>query len=389
MSATCTTKTISSEAPTIIDEEEIQPNDVLFYGSSPKVAHRKHVGTIAFRADLHRFVDEFQRCPANVIAQGIVQHVQKEYGKGSRFLKRVEFADVVQYRLVGWRNTWFVLDATSAMAKIEKMVLRIKPQTWQTTNLNGEEATYHSKSDKPDAMFDNAKNDSIMLPGGGSSNGTDAVTNCADENTCKDSGSNDNSSGILYVSFVGGHPSNPIVRVQLPGEGEELCGNTSKFHLPYSGPNEALEAAELLEISLKQANIIDINPLPPRSSSANTNAHTSTIDNSVDDSRAQRHRARKDMIKSIYRLLKNQPDTWPQQWKAWFADLPRPQLSSFVAKIENMMYKRSKSFDAHIDMDTLPKRLYLVLTELDNKRRTLASADVGRNESDTHEEVIV
>ena len=61
---------------------------------------------------------------------------------------------------------------------------------------------------------------------------------------------NDNSSGVLYVSFVGGHPSNPILRVQLLSE--EECGSNSGLHLPYSGPNEALEAAELAETSLKQ-----------------------------------------------------------------------------------------------------------------------------------------
>lgn len=63
------------------------------------------------------------------------------------------------------------------------------------------------------------------------------------------SNGNDNSSGVLYVSFVGGHPSNPILRVQLPSEDE--CGsNSGLLHLPYSGPNEALEAAELAESSL-------------------------------------------------------------------------------------------------------------------------------------------
>ena len=90
------------------------------------------------------------------------------------------------------------------------------------------------------------------------------------------------------------------------------------------------------------------------------------------------------MIKSIYSLLKNQPDAWPEQWKAWFAELPRNQLTSFVAKVEHMLYKRSKSFDAHIDMESLSERLYLVLTELNNKRRKLVSADLGSNESDTH-----
>ena len=75
------------------------------------------------------------------------------------------------------------------------------------------------------------------------------------------------------------------------------------------------------------------------------------------------------MIKEIYRLLKNQPDTWPEQWQSWFAQLPRPSLASFVAKVEHVLCKRSRSLDDHIDTDTLPKRMYLVLAEMDNKQR--------------------
>lgn len=212
-----------------------------------------------------------------------------------------------------------------------------------------------------------------------------AATDCSDANKCNGSASNDNSSGVLYVSFVGGHPSNPILRVPLSSD--ETGDNNGRFDLPYNGANKALEAPELTEPSLKQANIVDIKPLPPRSSLADSNAkaYSSTVD---DDSRALRHRARKNMIKAIYHLLKNQPVAWPEQWKTWFAELPRNQLTSFVAEVEQMLYKRSKSFDAHIDMDSLPERLYLVLIELKNKRKKLVIADRGSKESDTKSEPV-
>ena len=181
--------------------------------------------------------------------------------------------------------------------------------------------------------------------------------------------SNDLGAGVIYVRFVGGHPSNPILRVQLPRE-EENSGSATKFDLPYSGPNDAVEMSPTY---LQQANVVDIKPLPPRQISGEL-ADASTT-NDADAARAQRHKARKGVAAKIYRLLEHQPESWPQQWRFRFSKLTSPQRVSFVSKLEHKLYMGSATIEGHLNTATLSDRVYDFLKKLDEQKRNQTAAN--------------
>ena len=178
---------------------------------------------------------------------------------------------------------------------------------------------------------------------------------------------NDLGAGVMYVRFVGGHPSNPILRVQLPRE-EDNCGSATKFDLPSSGPNDAVEMSHL-----QQANVVDIKPLPPRQISGDLVDASTT--NDVDAERAQRHKARKGVAAKIYRLLEHQPESWPQQWRFRFSELTSPQRVSFVSKLEHKLYMGSATIEGHLNMVPLADRVYDFLKKLDEQKRDQTAAN--------------
>lgn len=183
--------------------------------------------------------------------------------------------------------------------------------------------------------------------------------------------SNDLGAGVMYVRFVGGHPSNPILRVQLPRE-EENAGSAAQFDLPYSGPNDAVEMSPTY---LQQANVVDIKPLPPRQISDGL-ADASTT-NDADAERAQRHKARKGVAAKIYRLLEHQPESWPQQWRLRFSELTNAQRVSFVSKLEHKLYMGSATIEGHLKTATLRGRVYDFLKKFDRQKREQTGATAG------------
>ena len=120
---------------------------------------------------------------------------------------------------------------------------------------------------------------------------------------------------------------------------------------------------------LKQAEVVDVKPLPPR---------PSTDTNDADTERADRHKARKGVAVKIYRLLEHQPESWPHQWRLRFSELTRPQRVSFVSKLEQELYKGSLTIEEHLDTATMPGRVYDFLDQLDgqNKEQTGATGSI-------------
>ena len=110
---------------------------------------------------------------------------------------------------------------------------------------------------------------------------------------------------------------------------------------------------------LKQAEVVDVKPLPPR---------PSTDTNDADTERAYRHKARKGVAIKIYRLLEHHPESWPHQWRLRFSELTRPQRVSFVSKLEHELCKGSATIEEHLDTATLPGRVYDFLDKLDGQK---------------------